>query len=152
MPSATEIRLERNPEFWRDLLEQPDVRAAMRGLDSSIGVDAVIGNQSVLPFASENGGYIFVRMDPFGTIYDLHALYSTEGRGREAHGALKAALDRVNADLIVAFETDDTHSRPPLSFGFKAAGECRHTSLGPVRTWILTREAWEASKARARLN
>lgn len=148
MTVASTIRVERDPEFWRSLLMDPANAAALRGIDPGVGIDLVIGNPTVLPIASENGGYIFVQMDPYQRVWDLHAVYSPQGRGREAHDALKRALDLVSADLVLVFETEEPGSRPPASFGFRAASD----GADGVRTWVLTREAWEASKARARMH
>lgn len=152
MGGSSSIRVERDPAFWRGILAHPEVRHVMRGIDPAAALDAILSNTTVIPVASEHGGYLFVQMDPLGRVYDLHAAYTPEGRGREANEALKAALDLVQADVVIAFETDDAQSRPPLSFGFRAAGLADETPLGLVRTWVLTREAWEASKVRARMH
>lgn len=147
------IRIERDPAFWRGILAHPDVRHVMRGIDPGQALDAVLLNPTVFPLASEHGGYLFVQMDPFGRVFDLHAAYTPEGRGREALDALKAALNHIDADLVVVFEIEDEpSSRPPLSLGFKPTGEFKPCWLGMARTWVLTREAWEASAARARMH
>lgn len=144
------IRVERDPEFWREVFEHPDVGHVLRGYSVDIG--PAIAHAAVLPLASTHGGYLFVRLDILSRVWEIHAAYLPEGRGVEAHAALKESLTAVNADVVIAMETDNPMSRPPLSFGFRAVGEFSETPLGDMRTWVLTRDAWEASNARRRMH
>lgn len=149
------IRIERDPEFWRGILAHPDVRHVMRGIDPGAALDAVIRNSTVQPVAAEHGGWLFVQMDPFGRVFDLHAAFTPEGCGREAVDTLKHGLEALNPDCCFVFETDDEpRSRPPLSFGFRRSGVPHYEPmLGTnVTTWVLTREAWEASPVRRRMH
>lgn len=148
------IRIERDPAFWREVLAHPDVRHVMRGIDPGAALDAVILNRTVHPIAGQHGGWLFVQMDAFGRVFDLHAAFTPEGRGREAVAALKAGLEMVDPDCCFVFEVDDEpNSRPPLSFGFRQQGEPRaHPLFGTITTWVLTREAWEASPVRRRMH
>jgi hypothetical protein len=144
------IRVERDPAFWREVFDHPEVGGVLRGYDVDIG--PALAHDAVIPFASQHGGYLFVRLDVLSRVYEIHAAYTPEGRGREAHEALKEALETIKADVIVAMETDNPMSRPPLTFGFRAVGEFEPSPIGDVRTWVLTRDAWEASQARRRMH
>ena len=80
-------------------------------------------------------------------------MFTPEGWGRAAHAALKATLRHMfaaGAQAIMVQETPIKTSRPPLSFGFRAAGPHRPSAVGPVRAWILTLEAWRDSPAQRR--
>ena len=148
------IRIERDPAFWRGILAHPGVSHVMRGIDPGAALDAVILNSTVQPVASEHGGWLFVQMDPFGRVFDLHAAFTPEGLGREAVEALKYGLNTLDPDCCFVFEVDDEpRSKPPLSFGFRKAGEPHMVPFfGMMTTWVLTREAWEASPVRRRMH
>jgi hypothetical protein len=147
------IRIERDPSFWRGILAHPDVRHVMRGIDPGAALDAVILNDTVQPIANEHGGWLFVQMDPFGRVFDLHAAFTPEGCGREAVATLKRGIELTDADVYVVYEfEDEPNSRPPLSFGFRQMGDGFHTFMGPAKCWVLTREAWEASPVRRRMH
>lgn len=143
------IREERDPRFWQAVIDHPAVEHVKGGHDL-VAAD-LVGRKDVRPIASENGGYIFVRLDVLARIYEIHAAYKPQGWGAEAHAALKLAIEAVDADVIVATETSDPHSRPPLSFGFRCAADFRPSPIGDVRSWVLTRDAWLSSDARRRM-
>lgn len=115
-----------------------------------------IADPRVMPLASANGGFLFVMLDPIGCVWDLHALYRPEGRGREAHAALKSALRMVfggRGQVVVAYEVEGhPFSRAPKSFGFKRAAQFTAAPEVGARfsTWILTKAVWEASPAARR--
>jgi hypothetical protein len=145
------IRECRDPVWWRALAElvQPD----FPDLDPAF-VASKVADADIIPLACEHGGFLFVRRDPLGLVFDLHALFTREGKGREVHGALPAALDHIFAmggQLILVAETSRRQSRPPLSFGFRPTGEATDTAAGAVTLWTLTRPAWLASPAHRRL-
>lgn len=139
------VRLERSPEFWRELVAHPDLAHVNEGMTSDIG--EMVGRDNIIPMASENGGYLFCQVDPLGRVYDLHAAYKPEGRGREASSALKASLDALGADVVIVAETRNPMSRPPRSFGFRVAADWRNSSVGDIRTWSVTLADWRRSPA-----
>ena len=144
------IRIERDPEWWRRIAGDRDVIDSLLGHDPQPLLAAVTG-EDVLPLASAHGGFLFVKRDPLGFVADLHTLFTPEGRGREALLAAVEALGVVWASgfqAVTTFEVKaNPHSRPPRVFGFTRAGDWRDTPLGPLRLWILTREAWTLSPA-----
>ncbi|MGI8839951.1 MAG: hypothetical protein ACR2F8_04070 [Caulobacteraceae bacterium] len=147
------IRLERDPAFWRDIASHPAVAGAVMGLDPD-AVAAAAQRPSQLPLASDNGGFLFGQMDALGLVRELHTLYRPAGWGREVAGAAKEAFEWVfsAAQVVVTHELENNpHSRPPRSFGFTPAGEWQATVIGPLRAWVLTRAAWEASPAHGRM-
>ena len=145
---------DRNPAFWRSVADHPAVQAS--GTMGGPGViEALVASDLVTPLRSENGGYLFVRLDALGRPQELHALYVPQGWGREVHSALKSALSRMferGAFVITVSEVaTNWRSRPPRSFGFRPAGPFAHTHGFDLRTWTLSRDAWEASPAARRM-
>lgn len=142
------VRLERDPDFWIEVASHPEV-------GPRIGVTAaqivqLCANPRVVPLASEHGGFFFVALDAFGTVQELHSLFTPEGWGREvveaAHAAFKVAMNY--AHVIVTWEQEGQwRTRPPKSHGWKPAGDFDATPLGSLRMWVLTREAWSNSPA-----
>lgn len=141
------IREERDPAFWVKVASHPQVRETLLGMDpEAVGPMAVA--ERTLPLAAEHGGFLFFTLDGFGRAVELHTLFTPEGWGREVHRASKAAFNRVfeTAQVVVTYEVENSwRSRPPRSFGFKAAGDFGPTPIGSLRTWILTKNAWRAS-------
>lgn len=147
------IREERDPAFWFEIASHPAIAGALMGLDS-LAVAQTALRPSILPLASENGGFFFGRMDGLGMACELHSLYRPAGWGREAASAGKEALQWVFGayQVVITFETlANPRSRPPLSFGFVRAGDWRKTVIGQLRLWVLTKLAWETSPAHRRL-
>lgn len=143
------IREERNPAFWIEVGSHPAVARSLYGLTPQ-GLAMLALRDSVVPLATTHGGFLFSRVDACGLVYDLHAAFMPEGWGREVHDGLLAALTWVfglGAQVVFNYETDNRNSRPPRSFGFRLAGGETDTQLGPVRAWVLTQTAWEASPA-----
>lgn len=144
------IRIERNPDFWRDLADHPSCVHVKRGYDVDIG--ELVEKAGFTPFATDNGGWIFETLDHYGAVFEIHALYRLEGRGLEANECLKAALAHMNPALVIVHQDDNPMSSPPKSFGFRPCGSTRQVPvIGEVSTWFLTRSAWEASPARRRM-
>jgi hypothetical protein len=136
------IHENRDPAFWAEIASHPSVEPNLGGpFDPS-----VVLHPSVMPYASENGGYLLLKLDVFARLWDLHAAFRPAGWGREASRTLKAVLDRLPGwQVITVSEVEGNwRSRPPRSFGFQTAGQM----TDGYRTWILTRERWEASPAR----
>jgi len=142
------IREDRGPEFWTRIASHPEVRKTLYGLPPEL-VGENMMRPEVRHFSSLRGGWAFVRLDSCGLVWDTHAMFTPQGWGREAHAVLKYALRAMfrTAQVLTVSETDNPRSRPPLSFGFRPAGGATQTVVGPLKSWILTRAAWESSPA-----
>lgn len=118
-------------------------------------IEALVASPNVIALHSANGGFLFATLDPLQRVHELHALYRPEGWGRETNRTLKAALKAVfgwGSFLIIVSEVGGNwRSRPPRSFGFRPAGEFAPAHGFEIRTWTLSRAAWEASPARRRM-
>lgn len=150
------IREDRDLAFWTDVYDHPQVRPHV-GLGHELDLAAILASPVVTPLRAEHGGFVFVQIDGLGRALELHTLFKPEGWGREVTIAAKQAFDTVfdrGADLIVTQEVaGNRRSQPPRSFRFEPAGDFRPSSLGPdLRTWVLTRYAWEGSPARLRMH
>ena len=147
------IRIERDPAWWTAIAAHPAVAGALLGLAPE-AVGALAARPDLLPLAADHGGFFFGRSDATGFSCELHTLFTPEGWGREVLLAALEAFSMVFSlgfSLVTTFEVEgNAKSRPPLTFGFAIAGDWRETPVGPLRLWILTREAWTASPARRR--
>lgn len=146
--------LDRDPSFWDAVANHPEVAPYVFPGSQAVSLAGLVANPAVYPLRSEHGGFLFCRIDSLGRIYELHTLFTPEGWGREVHGAAKDAFSQMFGvcDLIVTSEVaTNPRSRPPKSFGFVVAAPYADSPIGRIRTWILTREAWENSPARRRL-
>jgi len=150
------IREDRDPAFWTDVYEHPAVKPHV-SLGHDLDIAAIVANPSVTPLRSDNGGFLFARLDGLGRVHELHTMFTPEGWGREVLISAKAAfaeMFRRGADVIVTQEVEgNRRSQPPLSFRFAPAGDFAFSPLlnATLRTWVLTRAAWDASPARQRM-
>jgi hypothetical protein len=145
------IRDERSAAFWARISEHPAVKPHTK-LDPT-DWEAFLSRPDVRPLASANGGHLFAAMDCLGRAWELHSLFRPEAWGQEVNAALKAALGHLGPwDVIVTHEVADWwRSRPPRSYGFRVAGPFHASPIGEIRTWTLTRAAWEKSPVRRRM-
>lgn len=141
------IREDRGPDFWTRIAAHPEVRKTLFGYGPEM-VGEYMGHPTVRHFSTENGGWAFVRLDSVGLIWDTHTMFVPEGWGREASAVLKHALRAMfkTAQILTAYETEGGF-RTPISFGFRPAGGSTLTPVGPLKSWVLTRSAWESSPA-----
>lgn len=149
------IREERNPAFWADIAAHPALLGATFGLPpEALGRWAI--TEPILPLAALHGGFLFVRLDAFGFVRELHTLFTPEGWGREVALSAKAALDVLFAGpcrILTTYEMrDNPRSRPPTGFGSIVMGDWQDTAFGEARPWLLTMDAWLASPAFRRLH
>lgn len=149
------IREERDAAFWTRIYEHPDVKPHV-SLGADLDLAGIVTHPGVTPLAATHGGFLFARLDGLGRTFELHTLFTPEGWGREVLEASKQAFQRMfdaGADLIVTQEVaGNRRSQPPLSFRFAPCGDFRPSPLGhDLRTWVLTRAAWDASPARLRM-
>lgn len=144
----------RDPAFWVEIAEHPAVEPHVLMGAGSSSLATLILNPTVIPLASENGGLIFCRLDGFGRVYELHTLFKPEGWGREVLSTAKTCFRRMfegGCQVVTTYEVEGWwRSQPPKSFGFKPCGGFGPSPIGSLRTWILTRDAWDASPARRR--
>jgi hypothetical protein len=149
------ISEDKDERFWRGVYEHPSVKPHVSfGLD--VDLADLLGNEWVTPLRAEHGGFFFVRLDGLGRVHELHTLFTPEGWGREVLQALKEAVELMfqrGAQIITTYDVEGNwRSKPPKTFRFEPAGDFAATHLGPrLRTWVLTRNAWEASPARQRM-
>lgn len=148
------IREDRDVAFWTDVANHPAVKPHI-GLGHEFSMEAVAEPQ-VTPLRTENGGFLFVRLDSLGRVQELHTMYRPEGWGREVLLGLKAAVTEMfarGAQLIVTYDVEGHwRSRPPKTFRFEP---CADFASAPgfgvrFRSWVLTRAAWENSPAQRR--
>lgn len=141
------IRIERNAAPWRAVADHPDVAPHIGPCD----IEAWIESPVVIPCWAMNGGWILARIGGAGITYELHAMFSPQGRGRESNLSMKATLAHafeIGARLITVTEVDDLPmSVPPRSAGFRPAGPFS----GRYRLWVLTHDAWLNSPACRRM-
>ena len=144
---------QRDLQFWRGLLCDPDVAPALFGQGPSLILD-LLENPAVLPLATRNGALLFVSRCGFGKVFELHSFYRRAGWGREVLLAAKACFRRLfdeGACLVFTHEiVGQWRTRPPKSFGFRPMGEPFENEFGVFRMWALTADAWAASPACAR--
>jgi hypothetical protein len=142
------LRLDRNPYFWTRVAQHPAVEPfVLQGAPEDYLAEFV-ALPEVTPLAAENGGFLFLAKETGS--YELHTLFTPEGWGREVAQALRIAtrhmFDGKKAKVLTTLEQEGYwRSRPPLSHGWKPAGEFANTGIGSVRQWDLTRAAWLAS-------
>lgn len=143
---------QRDPQFWRGVASDPACLPALYGAPVE-SLDAIVSDPNVTPLATEHGGFLFSRRDELGRVQELHTLYRPQGWGREVHGALLAALERIfaDADIVTTYASvGQWRTAPPRSFGFKASSRTFVSNLGEFRFWFLDRDAWMKSPARLR--
>lgn len=143
------IREERRPEWWQAIAAHPGVARHVGGTPEALA--AMIGSPLVQPLASQSGGFLFVKLDALGRVYELHTLFLPNAWGtREIVEAAHAAFRVVfaTAQLVTTFEQAAwSRSRPPITHGWQAAGDFEPSPIGPVKTWVLTLNAWRNSPA-----
>lgn len=146
--------INRDPAFWDAIAQHPEV-APHVFMGETRSLEPLVTNPAVLPFASKNGGVIFVPADHLGFVLEMHTLYRPEGWGREvaahAHVVMQAIFDK--ASLLLTHEQEGNwRSQPPKSHGWAVAGDFRDVGLPhKIRLWSLSREAWRASAVGRRL-
>lgn len=150
------IRENRDADFWTEVFNHPEVNPHV-ALGYDLDMRAVVSSAQVTPLRAEHGGFLFIRLDGLGRVYELHTMFTPEGWGREVLLSAKAAFTEMfgrGAQLITTYEVaGNWRSQPPKTFRFAPCGEFQHApQLGvDLRTWALSRAAWEASPARQRM-
>jgi hypothetical protein len=151
------IREERDAGFWNAVATHPDVRDCVFMNHPTMDLAPLVEPPTSLPLAAEHGGFIFLNKDGLGLVYELHTMFTPAGWGREVAAAAREAFDLLflrSAQLVFTLEVEtNVRSRPPLSHGWRTAGPFTYAPdlAANVRTWVLTREAWDASPVRRRM-
>lgn len=149
------LREERDGAFWQAVAEHPAVAPSIFLGGQHMEFAAVVDHPSVTPLAAQHGGYLLYQLDGLGRVYELHALFTPEGWGREATAALRAVNEDMRgrgAELLIAHEVDGNwRSRPPRSHGWLSAGGFAPSPLGNLRTWTLRMADWLQSPAFRRM-
>ncbi len=140
--------------WWREIADHPAVRPHLL-LAPDADVMVFVEHPSITPLRAEHGGFLFLKLDGLGKVQELHTMFTPEGWGREALLAAKFAFAEIfarGASVVTTSEVaGNWRSQPPKSFGFRAAGPFEPALGESLRTWILTREAWEVSPAREKM-
>lgn len=150
------IREDRNPDFWAAVMAHPEVAPHVT-FGQAVDVAAILENPWVTPLRADHGGFLFVRLDGMGRVHELHTMFTPEGWGREVLQALKEAVAEMferGAQIIVTYDVEGNwRSRPPKTFRFEVCGDFAPVPDFPhrLRSWVLTRAAWDASPARQRM-
>jgi hypothetical protein len=150
------IREERDPGFWNAVVEHPEVKPHVT-LGQDLELSEIVTHPGVVPLAAEHGGFLFVRLDGLGRVYELHTMFTPEGWGREVMLALATACERMfqtGAQLITTYEVEGNwRSRPPKTFRFEPCGDFAEAGSLParLRTWALSRLDWSTAPARQRV-
>lgn len=146
---------ERDPAWWSDIAGHPEVAPHVFGGGDIIDFARAIERPDALPLRSENGGILFVRLEPLGSVWEMHTLYRPEGWGREVAEAAPLMMERVfeQALAVTTYEQQGYYrSRPPRSHGWKRHGEPKDLGLSrPLIGWLLTRDDWLNAPARRRM-
>lgn len=150
VPENLGVVLDRDPAFWVEVASHPAVAHTLGGFSPEV-IGFAVANPHVLPFRAEHGGFLLLKADSFGRVYELHTLFTPEGWGKEAYSAAKSLFDKAFCfcDLIITHETEHPQSRPPKTFRFKPLGEFEDAETGKVRLWSLSRADWLTSPARS---
>jgi hypothetical protein len=151
------IREDRDAGFWSSVCHHPQVEPLVC-LGHSVDLGPLLASPTCTALRSENGGFLFVRLDGLGRVHELHTMYLPKAwGGREILIAAKAAFAEMFArgsQVVVTYEVQgNPRSQPPRSFRFERAGDFAFAPLigASVRSWVLTRAAWEGSPARQRM-
>lgn len=144
------IRIERDPAFWASVAEHPSVRPHVLYDEPVAGLLDLISAERVTPLAAEHGGFLFIQLDQIGRVFELHTMFTPEGWGREVAAAARQAFALIFAHGARIITTQEVagwrRSAPPLSHGWKPVGPFGAAGrLPPLRSWLLTADAWAAS-------
>lgn len=141
--------INRDVAFWDRIAQHPEVAPHIFMGRAPETLAPLIENPAARPYASANGGVIFLPVDHFGFVVEMHTLYVPEGWGREVAVNGKAFVQDMfrTASLILTYEQEGHwRSSPPRSHGWQASGDFKDAAmLCRLKLWVLTREAWVAS-------
>lgn len=146
------ITVDDDPEFWDRIAHHPEVWPSV-SLGHDFDLKALVTSPRTVALRATHGGFLFVQLDQLGRVFELHTMFEPEGWGREVFLAAREAFNAIFAwggQVVTTYEVEGHwRSRPPRTFRFEPAGEFAEAQgLGSLRTWVLTRTAWEASPAR----
>lgn len=141
--------ISRDVAFWDRIAAHPEVAPHIFMGREPETLGPLILNPLTKPYASNNGGVLFLPVDPLGFVVEMHTMFTPEGWGREVALNGKRFVNDVlrSASLILTHEQEGHwRSRPPRSHGWRACGEFKDTGFPHrLKLWALSREAWFAS-------
>ena len=137
----------RDAAFWDRIASHPQVAPAVFMGAAPFTLAPVVENEANQPYASQNGGIVFLAKDPAGFVVEMHTLYTPEGWGREVAENARIFMAQAfkRASLVLTFEQEGRPTRPPLSHGWKPCGPFGGPTTPRLRLWSLSREAWTVS-------
>lgn len=141
--------INRSAEFWDGVASSPEV-APFVFMDLPVqSLGGLVENENNEPFASDNGGVLFVKTDHLGSIYEMHTMFRPEGWGREVAITGAKALHYIFSKALIVFTYEQEghwQSRPPKSHRWKSSGEFVDQGLSKrLKLWYLTRDDFLSS-------
>lgn len=141
--------INRDASFWDEIAQHPEVSPHVFMGRKPDTLSPIVEHPGVLPLSSQNGGLLFIGIDPLGMVRELHTMYRPEGWGREVAVNSKAFIAQAfeECSLITTNEQEGYwRSQPPKCQGWVSSGDFREVGLGKrLRLWVLTKEAFFAS-------
>jgi hypothetical protein len=94
-----------SPAFFNQVANDPTVRPWLGGADGPVDLAPLIENPAHVALQGEHGGFLLVRQDSLGAIYELHTLFKKKGRGKpffaEARDMFRFMFTRTDCLEIV---------------------------------------------------
>ena len=141
--------INRSADFWDSVAFDPDVAPFVFMDAPRQSLSVLVGDESNEPFASDNGGVLFVKTDHLGSIYEMHTMFRPEGWGREVAITGAKALHHIFSKALLVFTYEQEghwQSRPPKSHRWKSSGEFIDQGLSKrLKLWYLTRDDFLSS-------
>lgn len=141
--------INRDVQFWDSISSHVEVAPFVFMGVPVQSLDVLIVNENNEPFASKNGGVLFVKTDHLGSIYEMHTMFRPEGWGREVAVTGAKALHHIFSKALLVFTYEQEghwQSRPPKSHRWKSSGDFVDQGLSKrLKLWYLTRDDWLSS-------
>lgn len=141
--------INRDVQFWDSIASHAEVAPFVFMGAPVQSLDILISDEKNEPFASKNGGVLFVKTDHLGSIYEMHTMFRPEGWGREVAVTGAKALHHIFSKALLVFTYEQEghwQSRPPKSHRWKSSGAFVDQGLSKkLKLWYLTRDDWLSS-------
>lgn len=141
--------INRSPEFWDGVAFHEEVAPFVFMGGEKQSLYSLVDDVRNVPFASENGGVLFVKTDHLGSIYEMHTMFTPAGWGREVAVTGAQALHNIFETAVMVFTYEQEghwRSRPPKAHRWKSSGEfVDHGFSKRLKMWYLTRDDWLSS-------
>ena len=148
MDGEVSLTFTRDPSFLNTVANHPDVRP-WRGTDwkSFFEIGVLLRQTGAFALQNEYGGFV-ATLTGDGA-YEFHTQFLPEGRGRKV---LEAALEATRMMFEIygapALETYVPHDNLAAKWMVRFVGFDRTHEDADASYWRLTREAWQARRAR----